>query len=98
MPFALLASHHSRQRQLIVFVDGLRNDPGTIQVVANWVLTDEAFTMARDEHNMAVELRENVAKAHRPAKEHEQANTAEQHSQTVHQHSDQAHSKSQQQK
>jgi len=54
--------------------------------------------MARDEHDIAVELRENVAKAHRkdPTKEHEQANTAKQHSQT--QHSDQAHSKSQQQK
>ena len=47
--------------------------------------------MARDEHDIAVELRENVAKAHRkdPTKEHEQANTAKQHSQT--QHSDQAH-------
>ena len=56
--------------------------------------------MARDEHDIAVELRENVAKAHRkdPAKGHEHANTAKQQSQTAHQHSDQAHSKGQQQK
>jgi len=41
--------------------------------------------MARDEHNIAAELRENVAKAHRkdPAKGHEHANTAKQQSQTA---------------
>jgi hypothetical protein len=99
--FALLDLHHSRQRQLIVFVGRLEerswNETGCRQLGAN---NRRGLTMARDEHNIAAELRENVAKAHRkdPAKGHEHANTSKQQSQTAHQHSDQAHSKGQQQK
>jgi hypothetical protein len=73
-----------------------------------WEGKKGGITMTIDEHDIAAELRENVAKAHRRPAEHpgkgdhgkdkERTNAAKQYSQTAHEHTDRAPSMSQQQK